>query len=520
MNSVTEVDKEGLSSFLSYQLLPFLSDGETPTDNISGDTPTDNIPIDTAGPSHLTEEELDDLFSNAFEELDEVSSYLEVSEACSNKNASSVTTKPISAKSNPSHSSKTIRKFAQPVSSEDIAKSMQSAIPKKTQYDTKYCYALWEDWILQRRKSTGEMIPSLCSISVEELQYWLCPFILEVRKRDGNVFVPNTLHHICCGIMRYLRTNGMPGIDIFKDPSFSQFRMVLDAEMKRLQSAGIGVVHQKAEPITFEEEEILWQKKILGDHTPESLVNTMVYMNGLYFALRGGSEHRNLRHKPSQIQLIEKPGERPYLLYTEDVSKNHPGGLKGRKIKPKIVCHHANVSNPKRCFVRLYKLYNSHCPPNRPDNAYYLRPVKSPAGEDFWYTTQPLGHCTLDTTIKRMCKQAGIPGYHTNHSLRATTATRLHQSGCVEEQEIMERTGHRSNEAVRSYKRTSREQLEQVSDILNNDHNTKKICYSNTLSHIEFNNSQALSLECSRSAVTPVFNISSCSSVTINYSAK
>lgn len=54
-------------------------------------------------------------------------------------------------------------------------------------------------------------------------------------------------------------------------------------------------------------------------------------MNGLYFALRGGTEHRNLRHKPSQIQLIEKVGERPYLMYTEDVSKNHPGGLKGRK---------------------------------------------------------------------------------------------------------------------------------------------------------------------------------------------
>ena len=32
-------------------------------------------------------------------------------------------------------------------------------------------------------------------------------------------------------------------IDIFKDPGFSQFRMVLDAEMKRLQSAGIGAVH-------------------------------------------------------------------------------------------------------------------------------------------------------------------------------------------------------------------------------------------------------------------------------------
>ena len=73
-----------------------------------------------------------------------------------------------------------------------------------------------------------------------------------------------------------------------------------------------------------------------------------------------------------------------------------------------------------------------------------------------------------------MCEQAGIPGYRTNHSLRATAATRLHQSGCVEEQEIMQRTGHRSIEAVRSYKRASREQLEQVSDILNNNKSTKK----------------------------------------------
>ena len=69
---------------------------------------------------------------------------------------------------------------------------------------------------------------------------------------------------------------------------------------KRLQSAGIGVVHQKAEPITIEDKEILWQKEILGSHT-EFLINTMVYMNGMYCALRGGNKQRNLCHKPSLI---------------------------------------------------------------------------------------------------------------------------------------------------------------------------------------------------------------------------
>jgi len=308
----------------------------------------------------------------------------------------------------------------------------------------------------------------------------------------------------------------MPHINIFKDPGFSQFQMVLEAEMKHLQSAGIGAVQRKAE--TCDEEEILWQKGILGDHTAEALLNTMVYMNGVYFSLRGGNEHRNLRHEPSQIQLFENPGECPYLKYSENLSKNHPGGLKGRKNKQKIVSHHANLSNPERCFVRLYKLYNSRCPPNRPKNAYYLKPIKGATKEDdIWYTDQPVGHCTLDTTIKRMCKQAGISGFRTNHSLRSTTATRLYQSGCVEEQEIMQRTGHRSIEAVRSYKRPSNEQLIHVSDILYNNSNAKKPCSSN--SHVDFNSTKTLSLECSNDE-TPVFNISSCSSVTINYAAK
>ena len=154
-----------------------------------------------------------------------------------------------------------------------------------------------------------------------------------------------------------------------------------------------------------------------------------------------------------QIQLVEKPGERAYLVYREDISKNHQGGLKIRKIKSKIVMHHANIENPRRCFVRLYKLYNSLYPPNRPNNTFYLQSLQKPI-KDLWYSTKPVGHITLEKTVSRMCREAGSLGHYTNNSLRATAATRLYQSG-VEEQEIMEITGHRSTEAVRSYKITS-----------------------------------------------------------------
>ena len=53
--------------------------------------------------------------------------------------------------------------------------------------------------------------------------------------------------------------------------------------------------------------------------------------------------------------------------------------------------------------------------------------------------------------MKKLCDQAGLSGKYTNHSLRATCATRLFQAG-VDEQLIKSVTGHRS-EAVQDYKR-------------------------------------------------------------------
>ena len=273
-----------------------------------------------------------------------------------------------------------------------------------------------------------------------------------------------TLHHIIAGLMRHLRWNGHP-VDLFRDTAFHDFQATLDAEMKCIQSLGIGVQKRQAEIITEEEEEIMWQKGLLGDSSPQVLLDTMVYCCGLYFALRSGCEHRRLRNTPCQIQLVERIGERAYLEYTEDLSKNHPGGLKGHKIKPKVVRHHANVDYPERCFVRLFKWYRELCPADAPPHAFYLQPAKKPTNTS-WFSNRPLGHNQLGKTLTRQCSSAGIHGYKTKHSLRATSTSRLYQAG-VDEQLVMERTGHRSLEGVRSYKRTSEQQREVLSDVLN-----------------------------------------------------
>jgi len=115
--------------------------------------------------------------------------------------------------------------------------------------------------------------------------------------------------------------------------------------------------------------------------------------------------------------------------------------------------------------VQLFKLYKTLCPQVPKENAFYLQPLKKPK-QDCWSSIKPGGHNSLTTMVKEMCKAAGITGFRTNHSLCATTTTRLYRAG-VDEQLIMERTGHRSLDGVRSYKQTSKEQLEVVSDIVN-----------------------------------------------------
>ena len=88
------------------------------------------------------------------------------------------------------------------------------------------------------------------AITASELQYWLTRFITEVRKKNGVEYPPNTLLHICTGIIRYLRNNGHPSMKIFKDEIFAEFRVTLDAEMKRLTAIGLGSKKRQAEPLS------------------------------------------------------------------------------------------------------------------------------------------------------------------------------------------------------------------------------------------------------------------------------
>ena len=74
--------------------------------------------------------------------------------------------------------------------------------------------------------------------------------------------------------------------------------------MRELTHQGVGLNKRKAAPITVKTEEEMWEQGILGEDNPTKLMNTILYLLGIHFALRSREEHRSLRFgKDSQLKL-------------------------------------------------------------------------------------------------------------------------------------------------------------------------------------------------------------------------
>ena len=72
--------------------------------------------------------------------------------------------------------------------------------------------------------------------------------------------------------------------------------------MQQLRGQGVGAKLKIVESLTNDNEDVLWQKGALGDHTPQCLLETLIFYIGLDLALRSGDEHRRLRFHPCQIE--------------------------------------------------------------------------------------------------------------------------------------------------------------------------------------------------------------------------
>ena len=86
--------------------------------------------------------------------------------------------------------------------------------------------------------------------------------------------------------------------------------------------------------------------------------------------------------------------------------------------------------------------------------SFYLHPITHLMPVQ-WFSDRAVGVNTLHETVKMLATAAGLSGKFTNHSLHATAAMHMYDSG-VPEKFIKEITRHRSD-AVRVYERMSDE---------------------------------------------------------------
>ena len=117
----------------------------------------------------------------------------------------------------------------------------------------------------------------------------------------------------------------------------------LDNRMKDLSKQGKVAPCEKAEPISSDEQELIWKNKVLRDSSPVQLINTIIYLNGVHFALHAAEEHKNLKVNCQFQVLFDTQVHLKYLHYKEMTSKCNQGGLTSRFHQPKEGRPYENV---------------------------------------------------------------------------------------------------------------------------------------------------------------------------------
>ena len=100
------------------------------------------------------------------------------------------------------------------------------------------------------------------------------------------------MYVLCAGVQRQVRAQchiladqgQIAEIDIFKNGSFTYFQSVLDFVLKDLHRQGIRTTTKRADCISEDIKEKLWEDNVFGDNTPAKLIDTLVFCFGLNFA--------------------------------------------------------------------------------------------------------------------------------------------------------------------------------------------------------------------------------------------
>ena len=239
---------------------------------------------------------------------------------------------------------------------------------------------MFVDWRNYRNSiSPGEIIycdlDNVETIDKNSVLFAVPCFITEVKNLDGSEFPSKTLYDIVICHQFYLENLGFT-FKLLNDDKFTKIRFTLDNVIKKRVAEGVDGAVCHAQVLSFTDTDLLWSLELLGIHSTEVLINTVVVMLGLSCALRAGEQHRSLQSPPfnSQFEFLYDDNGQLYFKYKEDVgNKTNKGGIKQCKLEPKEVYVY-QTSDSSHSPVRIINYYLGLLPEKCNCKEFYLQP--------------------------------------------------------------------------------------------------------------------------------------------------
>ncbi|NWZ31471.1 QRIC1 protein, partial [Asarcornis scutulata] len=242
----------------------------------------------------------------------------------------------------------------------------------------------------------------LISSAVAELNYGLCLMTREARNGDGEPYDPDVLYYIFLCIQKYLFENGRVD-DIFSDLYYIRFTEWLHEVLKDVQPRVSPLGYVLSSHVT---EEMLWECKQLGAHSPSTLLTTLMFFNTKYFLLKTVDQHMKLAFSKVLRQTKKNPSNPKDKSTSIRYLKAFGVHQTGQKVTDDMYAEQTeNPENPLRCPIKLYDFYLFKCPQSvkgRNDTFYLTpEPVVAP-NSPIWYSIQPISREQMEQMLTRI----------------------------------------------------------------------------------------------------------------------
>ncbi|XP_017723632.1 PREDICTED: glutamine-rich protein 1 [Rhinopithecus bieti] len=243
----------------------------------------------------------------------------------------------------------------------------------------------------------------LISSAVAELNYGLCLMTREARNGEGEPYDPDVLYYIFLCIQKYLSFENGRVDDIFSDLYYVRFTEWLHEVLKDVQPRVTPLGYVLPSHVT---EEMLWECKQLGAHSPSTLLTTLMFFNTKYFLLKTVDQHMKLAFSKVLRQTKKNPSnpkdKSTSIRYLKALGIHQTG----QKVTDDMYAEQTeNPENPLRCPIKLYDFYLFKCPQSvkgRNDTFYLTpEPVVAP-NSPIWYSVQPISREQMGQMLTRI----------------------------------------------------------------------------------------------------------------------